>query len=129
MSFGPTAKDSDGTSMFYEPDILEYAKVYHTGIKKGKINLRIPNASENLNEEKDIDVRKAINGDIYFTLKEGTSPARDLKTVKDLDDNNFPYISVEVEDFYGFTRELKLYFRVNDNNTEVRTIVNPMDGR
>ena len=121
-NYGAT-KDKDGNILFFEPDILKYAKVYHTGIKQGKIILSIPNSSdENLDEEKDIDITKAINGGIYFTLKDETVPKYDLVTVEELDENNFPSITVKVKDFAENSRELKLYFRVNDNNIEIRTL-------
>ena len=94
------------------------------GIKKGIIKLNIPNESENLNEEQNINITKHINGDIYFTLKDPTPPEYNLKTVEQLEQKGFPSISVVAEDFAGLRRELRLFFRVNDRNLDVKVLEN-----
>ena len=104
--------------------LMDEAKVYETGIKAGIIKLDIPNGSENLNEEQEIDITKHINGGIYFTLKDGTPNLYDLKTVKELESNGFPSISVAVEDYSGLKRQLRLFFRVNDRNLDVKVLEN-----
>ena len=104
--------------------LIATAKVYDTGIKKGTIKLRIPNGSENLDEEETIDIKKHINGGIYFTLKEGTPAMYNLKTAEELDSNGFPSITVTAEDFSGLKRNLTLFFRVNDRNQDVKVLEN-----
>lgn len=110
--------------MIGKPKMLDTAKVYETGIKKGVIKLDIPNESENMCEEEEIDIKKHINGGIYFTLKDETPKVYDLKTVEDLEKNGFPSISVVVKDYSGLDRRLKLFFRVNDSNSDVKVLEN-----
>jgi hypothetical protein len=110
--------------MVGKPKLLDYARVFETGIKKGVIKLNIPNESENLGEEQKIDIKKHINGDIYFTLKDGTPKVYDLKTVEELEKNHFPSICVAVEDYSGLKRQLRLFFRVNDRSSEIKVLEN-----
>ena len=110
--------------MVGKPKLLDEARVYDTGIKKGIIKLNIPNDSENLNEEEKIDITKHINGGIYFTLKDGTSKIYNMKTAKELESNHFPSIFVEAEDFSGLKRRLRLFFRVDDKNIDIKTLEN-----
>ena len=121
----PKYEDNIDTQlMIAKPKLLEYAKVYDTGIKNGVIKLNIPNNSENLNEETNIDITKHINGDIYFTLKDSTPYQYDLKTVEELESKGFPSIIVTAEDFAGLKRELRLFFRVDDSNLDVKVLEN-----
>ena len=108
--------------MIGKPKMLDNAKVYETGIKKGVIKLDIPNESENMCEEQEIDIKKHINGDIYFTLKDETPKVYDLKTVEELEKNRFPSITVVAQDYSGLKRQLKLFFRVNDSNSDIKVL-------
>jgi hypothetical protein len=129
---GTTFKSSDSANygdlsvqlMIGKPKLLDKAKVFDTGIKKGIIKLNIPNESENLNEEQNINISKHINGDIYFTLKDPTPPEYNLKTVEELEKKGFPSITVVAEDFAGLKRTLRLFFRVNDRNLDVKVLEN-----
>ena len=71
-----------------------------------------------------LKISKHINGDIYFTLKDPTPPEYNLKTVEQLEKKGFPSISVVAEDFAGLRRELRLFFRVNDRNLDVKVLEN-----
>ena len=108
--------------MVGKPQLLEYAKVYDTGIKKGFIQLTMPHASENLNETEDIDITKHINGGIYFTPKDPTASKYNLKTVEDLENNQFPSITVVAEDYAGLKRQLRLFFRVDDGSIDLKAL-------
>ena len=123
----PSLEDSNAPHiqlMVGKPKLLDEAKVFETGIKKGVIKLDIPNGSENMGEEVKIDVKKHINGGIYFTLKEGTPAKYNLKTLEELDANGFPSISVVAEDYSGLKRQLKLFFRVNNKNHDINILEN-----
>lgn len=129
------AEDRDGTPRIQRdnmnrivgvnlPEILERPKVYETGIKEGFIKLVIPDPEdrENLNQECEIDVTKSINGGISFTLKDSTDRVYNAKSISELDTRYFPYIHVSAKDFAGFKREIRLYFRVNDKNLNIRAL-------
>ena len=105
-----------------KPTLLENAKVFDTGIKKGVIEVYVPGNSEFDHGLFDIDNKKHINGDLHFVLKDATVDKYNFEKVEELDENNFPYIAVKVEDFSGLTRELKLYLRVNDRNIDVKVL-------
>ena len=120
----PNYGDLSVQLMFGKPKLLDRAKVFETGIQKGVIKLDIPNESENLNEEQKINISKHINGDIYFTLKEATPSDKNLKTVEQLEQKGFPSITVVAEDFAGLKRTLRLFFRVNDRNVDVKVLEN-----
>ncbi|MBQ3644721.1 MAG: hypothetical protein II961_09005 [Candidatus Riflebacteria bacterium] len=105
------------------------AKVFYTGITKGTVRIDIPKQKdeeelENLSEEKNIDITKAINGDIYFKLRRATPYKYDFKVPEDIEKERFPSISVYVEDTSELIRKIKLYFRVNDRNLEIRVLEN-----
>ena len=104
------------------PEVLEYAKVYATGIKEGVIRVNIPDERENRSQEVDIDVNKGINGGIVFTLKDTTDSKRVFNSLAEIDEMKFPSIEVFVKDFAGYTRFLKMYFRVGDRNLNIRTL-------
>ena len=120
----PAVKDAHEQYEVGRAKLIDKAKVYDTGIKKGNIKLRIPNGSENLDEEETIDIKKHINGGIYFTLKEGTPAMYNLKTAEELDSNGFPSITVTAEDFAGLKRSLTLFLRVNDRSNDVKVLEN-----
>ncbi len=104
------------------------AKVYYTGIRKGKIRVDIPKQKgeeeedESLSEEKSIDISQAINGDITFKLKKATPYVYDFKVPEDIEKEKFPSIEVDLEDYAELRRRIKLYFRVNDRNLEIRVL-------
>ena len=100
--------------------LLDKAQVYDTGIKSGFIKLNFYN--DNLNQETSISPLKSINGNICFTLQNETNRNHDIKTVEDLEANGFPSITVFAEDFSGLTREVKLFFRVNDRKLNVKAL-------
>lgn len=105
------------------PEVLDYAKVYETGIKEGVIRINIPEYDgENLNQEKEIDISKSINGGMSFVLKERTPAIRNIDSVELAEKNNFPSITVSVKDFAGYNRELKLFFRVGDKKLNMRVL-------
>ncbi|MBQ2591763.1 MAG: hypothetical protein II567_00600 [Candidatus Riflebacteria bacterium] len=105
------------------------AKVYYTGISKGIIRLDIPNQKdeeeqENLSQEKNIEINRAINGDIHFKLRKATPYVYDFKVPRDIEKEKFPSISVDVEDYSELRRRIKLFFRVKDKNIGVRILEN-----
>lgn len=107
-------------------DVMQEAKVYHTGIELGEIRLDIPHIdkseTEDNSESLTIDNTNNINGGILFKLDESTPFVYDFKTCKEIEKNKFPSITVKVEDFAGLARELKVFFRVNDKNVDIRTL-------
>lgn len=105
------------------PEVLDYAKIYETGIKEGVIRINIPEYNgENLNQEKEIDISKSINGGMNFVLKERTPAIRNIDSVELAEKNNFPSITVSVKDFAGYNREIKLFFRVGDKKLNMRVL-------
>ena len=120
----PSPNASNVQLMVGKPKLLEKAKVFETGIKKGFIKLNVPDENENLNEEKKIDISKHINGGIHFTLKKGTPEKYGLKTVEELETNAFPSITVVAEDYAGLKRTLTLYFRVNNRSLDINVLEN-----
>ena len=108
----------------HKAEVVSGANVFHTGVKSGVIRLDVPNDNdgESLSQEQKVDITKNINGDIYFTLKKSTPRVYDFTTPEEIEENHFPSISVELEDFSGLYRSLKLYFRVDDRNLNVRVL-------
>ena len=109
--------------------ISDTAKVYSTGVAKGKIRIDIPKQKdeeevEDLSEEKTIDINHAINGDIRFKLRKATPYVYEFKVPEDIEKEKFPSICVDIEDQAELRRRIKLYFRVNDRNIGIRILEN-----
>ena len=128
LGINPSIEDPNAPHLQYsvgKAKLIDNAKVFETGIKKGVIKLNIPDESgENLSEEQKIDITKHINGGIYFTLKEGTPKKYNLKKVEELEANGFPSVTVVAEDYAGLKRTLTLYFRVNDRSLDINVLEN-----
>ena len=77
---------------------------------------------EKLNKEIKVDPKKSINGGILFTLEDSINRNHDIKTVEELEANEFPSVTVYAEDFSGLTRELKLFLRVNDKKLNLKAL-------
>ena len=50
------------------------------------------------------------------------TPDGEVRSVKELEENKFPSITVEASDFANNKRKIKLYFRVKDENAKIKTL-------
>lgn len=106
----------------YKVFLLDYPVVYPTGLSSGTIIANFPNEYEPHKVVRKIDINKSINGDISFTFKDKTASIYDFESIEAFDEFEFPYIEVIAQDYEGWERRLKLYFRVDDRGTDVRPI-------
>ena len=121
--------DKNSSNSLGIDSLSDTVRVFYTGVRKGTIRLDVPKRKEeeeekNLSQEKNIEINRAINGDIYFKLRKATPYVYDFKVPEDIEKEKFPSICVDIEDYAELRRRIKLYFRVNDRNIGVRILEN-----
>ncbi len=104
-----------------ENTCLTTIKPIPTGIVYAKITVDIPNQYPVYNREYEYSGDKSILEDIRFVFREPTSQ-EPINDVSELDNKKFPSITVEAKDYADNTRKIKLYFRVTDENANVKTL-------
>ncbi|MBR4571484.1 MAG: hypothetical protein IKO19_12575 [Candidatus Riflebacteria bacterium] len=101
-----------------------------TGIKEGKITIDIPNQVPPYHRVYEFPrttystipvVENSVQEPLKVVFREPT-PDGEVRSVKELEENKFPSITVEASDFANNKRKIKLYFRVKDENAKIKTL-------
>ncbi|MEW6709153.1 MAG: hypothetical protein AB1403_04955 [Candidatus Riflebacteria bacterium] len=92
-----------------------------TGINGGEINLNIPNQLPPVSHKMGIDKTQAVSKEMRVVFREPTPPGGS-SNVSFYHDRKFPFIEVCATDFAGFTRKIKLFIRVSNENPNIRIL-------
>ena len=102
-----------------------------TGIVDGKIIVDIPNQSPNYHKEYELPksgslstVNQSIYDSVKVVFREPTPDIDSSKkiTEEELIEKRLPSITVQATDYSGLTRTIKLYFKVRDENAQIKTL-------
>lgn len=101
---------------------MEQVESIPSGIKRVSFKLDIPNQRPAVvGKTYSVNPEKSIKDGINIVFREPTKDIA-INSVADLETHNFPSITVEAEDFAGLKRKIKLYFKVSDENANLRTL-------
>jgi hypothetical protein len=108
--------------------VLDRVVSIPTGVVNASMRVCIPNQYPTYDKTINCDVKKAVNGDLKVVFREPT-PNVKVTSESDLIDGKFPFIEATAEDYSGLKRTIRVYLKINDENTSIRTLDRKHKGR